>query len=671
MYDPPKRYSAVDPYDGFNPKAVTMASRQPPPPPKPKPEGPLININRHPDSYLIVPYGNTNAKPMSPRTKANIKWARWIQLFFRVLQLLEAIGMLICVICIRGTQGTEGWIIRIPPGVDILSGLYAVYHLLRTAKARTPASSASYHFFALMMDSGLIPFYVFTALMANRNYNEKPGTDGRWRTFFPTDEDANKVLKATWLIAVTAGALHCASLFLDLYLVLMFRKIARLPPDMNPLEDNLTSRRKTKHKHKNSSISAITPLTADEKRMSAQSGSTVSLPNRQSQADPLMPSPDASRVSFFHTRTNSDISYSPHNPTTARLSRTDLPNPIYQQPTSARASRADLHHREDLHRRNDSDSETLNQRKSFLEAQSIRRSRPNSQAPSQRNSSFVSSLGPGNDNDNDDMNNPPQKTSRESLQSDNWFVHSTAEDNPYVTHPSPTKNQSKARSNTTSRGYNALPLSGDVSDDEQMMPQPLRMNPPTPPPASRPTTATTTATTSTYDNPDPTNHPNLTRTQTVTSISTDATFTRSPKRAGTPKSRYYGDLRAATQGIRNSASNTTLNSPTKPYYTQNRPTSPSKLSPKKPFSSIRRTGETAYTPIERQSPRVVSRSGIDIDGDYESDYAGDLGMGGGRRRDVSGKIAEEGRGGTGGRWGAMGMGGGLTFRKVSGVAYSA
>jgi hypothetical protein len=201
-----------------------------------------------------------------------------------------------------------------------------------------------------------------------------------------------------------------------------------------------------------------------------------------------------------------------------------------------------------------------------------------------------------------------------------------------------------------------------------MMPQPLRMNPPTPPPASRPTTATTTTTTSTYNNPDPTNHPNLTRTQTVTSISTDATFTRSPKRAGTPKSRYYGDLRAATQGIRNSASNTTLNSPTKPYYTQNRPTSPSKLSPKKPFSSIRRTGETAYTPIERQSPRVVSRSGIDIDGDYESDYAGDLGMGGGRRRDVSGKIAEEGRGGTGGRWGAMGMSSGLTFRKVSGVA---
>ena len=125
LYDPPKRYSAVDPYDGFNPKAVTMASRQPPPPPKPKPEGPLININRHPDSYLIVPYGNTNAKPMSPRTKANIKWARWIQLFFRVLQLLGAIGMLICVICIRGTQSTEGWIIRIPVIKPLYPLLYA------------------------------------------------------------------------------------------------------------------------------------------------------------------------------------------------------------------------------------------------------------------------------------------------------------------------------------------------------------------------------------------------------------------------------------------------------------------------------------------------------------------------------------------------------------------
>lgn len=116
LYDPPQRHSqnAPDPYDGFNPKAVTMASRQPPPKPKPKTDGPLINFNKHPDSYLILPYGTTDAKPMSPKVKTIIKWVRWAQLFFRVSQLLGAIGMLICVICIRGTQDAEGWIIRVP-----------------------------------------------------------------------------------------------------------------------------------------------------------------------------------------------------------------------------------------------------------------------------------------------------------------------------------------------------------------------------------------------------------------------------------------------------------------------------------------------------------------------------------------------------------------------------
>jgi hypothetical protein len=75
---------------------------------------------------------------------------------------------------------------------------------------------------------------------------------------------------------------------------------------------------------------------------------------------------------------------------------------------------------------------------------------------------------------------------------------------------------------------------------------------------------------------------------------------------------------------------------------------------------VRRTGETAFTPVKGQSPRVISRSGVDYMNPYEFDDS-DLGTPG-RRRDVSGKIAEEGRGGAGARgWG------GMTHRKVSGV----
>lgn len=60
------------------------------------------------------PYGNLNWKPMSPNTKAKVKYVRWVQLFFRICALIGAIGMLFCVICIKGTQGMEGWIIRVP-----------------------------------------------------------------------------------------------------------------------------------------------------------------------------------------------------------------------------------------------------------------------------------------------------------------------------------------------------------------------------------------------------------------------------------------------------------------------------------------------------------------------------------------------------------------------------
>lgn len=114
LYNPPARYSAIDPYNGFNPKSVTMASNTPPPLPKPKPEGPLLNFNRHPDSYIILPGKQSEPSPMSSGTKSRINWTRRIQLCLRAIQLLGAIGILVCGICIRGSTDTQGLVIRIP-----------------------------------------------------------------------------------------------------------------------------------------------------------------------------------------------------------------------------------------------------------------------------------------------------------------------------------------------------------------------------------------------------------------------------------------------------------------------------------------------------------------------------------------------------------------------------
>ncbi|KAF2684027.1 hypothetical protein K458DRAFT_367429 [Lentithecium fluviatile CBS 122367] len=663
----PYLYNAPQSVDDFNPKAVTMASRQPPSPTKKKPDGPLVNFNRHPDSYFVLPYGKSDVKPMGPKVKTIIKVVRWIQLALRLCNLLGAVGVLLCAIFIKGAQTTEGYIMRIPPGADIVVALYAIYHLLRNAKSRPPASSASYHFFALITDSGFIPFYVFTALLSKRNLNEEAGTEGRWRTFFPTDEETDKVLQTAWLTATTVAGLHIASLFLDLYLVLIFRKIARLPPDMNPLEENLTSRRKTKHKYKDSSMSATVPLTQEEKRLSAQS-SNMTLDNRNSQADPLiagrdMPSPDHKAMSFMRTRTNSEMAYSPHTPNSARQSRERFS--MYSQPASNRQSRIDLNHRDDLHRRDeDDDNETLAQRKSFLAQQAIKRnSRPNSFVTSSSKQGFYTP--PTTGHKHESSGDISLQNSRETLQSDNWFVHGDLEEPEEKHNPAP-----KASMFTPKKqGYNTVATYDDVSDEEYdtpMMPQPLRMNPPTPPPGQ------------VHQKPKNTPPPSkLQRTHTTTSMSSEKTFSRSPTR-GSVKTRYYGDLKAATQGIRgNSPANSPNASPTKSgfapgplpssakQYTTNSPSAPKiKDVPfsldKKSFASVRKTGETGYMPVKAQSPRVVSRSGVD----YGFDDS-DLGTPG-RRRDVSGKIAEEGRGGGVGRWGLKDHG--LTYRNVSGVA---
>jgi hypothetical protein len=113
-FQPHIYYDAPQGDSGFNPKSVTMASRLPPPAPKKKQDGPLIDFNRHPDSYLILPYGTRDVKPMGKRTKAYIKIVRWVQLALRVFTLLGAVGVLLCGIFIRGAADTEGYIMRIP-----------------------------------------------------------------------------------------------------------------------------------------------------------------------------------------------------------------------------------------------------------------------------------------------------------------------------------------------------------------------------------------------------------------------------------------------------------------------------------------------------------------------------------------------------------------------------
>ena len=413
---------------------------------------------------------------MSPKTKVRVQWIRWIQLFLRIGALLGAMGMLFCVICIKGTPSTVGWIIRVAvsnlsvlgktctnepnqPGVALLHTVYAAYHLARSSKARTPGSSASYMIFASIMDAGLIPFYAFTAVMAHAEYIEPSDADGRWRTLFSEDLATYKILYSTFLLGVVNGSLHILSLVISIYLATVFRKISRLPPDMNPLEDNLTSRA---HKRNKSSIV--------DNRMSQATTSTASTKRDSRADDPLISPPRA--VPFMHTRTSStdDILDVPHPNASPRASRTDSAGPFYDQPVSKRSSRTNVH------------QQSLNRPRSFYEQSQSQRTSRVQIPPSPIDSPSIYT-----DFSRPTSTRPPStrpnstrpRSAAPSMPDDNWITHPSSPSPP----ASPIHELRHLRS--LKNNYAPLPQSAPAPAWNNENFSPLEMNPPTPPNAQR------------------------------------------------------------------------------------------------------------------------------------------------------------------------------------------
>ncbi|KAK3294686.1 uncharacterized protein B0H64DRAFT_325805 [Chaetomium fimeti] len=253
---PPFMYQSVSrdderfPAVKFDPKAVTRASYESKKP-KPKPDGPLVSFNRHPDA-LMVPNGRNKFSPMGHKTKSWIKGMRVVQMCLRVVQAIAAVGLIVAM----SVSGLGGWVVIVTCGIVILHCTYSVFHHVRPAGARTPGSSAGYQLFAGISDLCVLPLYAYGAVMT-RNKNEE------WKTTAPPDDpDVVKyMVPSIFYGLIGAGGLHLISLLISLWLALMFRRIANMPPDMNPLEANLTSRA---HKRNKSSVTT-TSTYSDEK----------------------------------------------------------------------------------------------------------------------------------------------------------------------------------------------------------------------------------------------------------------------------------------------------------------------------------------------------------------------------------------------------------------------
>ncbi|KAL8864254.1 MAG: hypothetical protein Q9174_007416, partial [Haloplaca sp. 1 TL-2023] len=167
--------------------------------------------------------------------------------------------------------------------------------------------------------------------MARNQYLKPSETPGRWASLMMFDTATTKILYTTYLVSVVNGTLHLVSLMVSIYLTIIFRKIAKLPPDMNPLEDNLTSR----HKRNKSEMT--------DNRTSKTSTAISS--KRDSRVEEPLIAPTRS-VPFMHTRNESsvDINNVPHPNFSPRVSRTNISAPFHDQAASNRNSRADLQH---------------------------------------------------------------------------------------------------------------------------------------------------------------------------------------------------------------------------------------------------------------------------------------------------------------------------------------
>lgn len=668
VYDRPSTYTFGGPTSRpFNPKSATHASWQPKPDRTPKRDGPLIDFNKHPDTvsrdsshstmplcihltcliqYLVVPYGNLNVKPMHPRTKRRVDRARRVQLGLRILALLGALGALFCVIAINNTSTSVAWIIRVAPAVAILQTLYGIHHLCRAASGRTPTSTSSYMIFAAMMDTGLIPFFVFSAWMAHADYTRN---EYGWSTLFNNSDVSYKIIFAFFILSSIEAGLFAISLILDIYLAAMFKKIARMPPDMNPLEPNLTSR------HKRNKSEGVTERNMKASGLVAQRASDTA---------------NLKRVPYIHTRTDSVDSVTLYGNDSARNSRVEFRKELTDNEKDPwRFSARTL----SPSRPGSAISPSPNSRSAGLglDSRSDRASSPLKETPSKASSwlSYLDFEGVPTDLSSEanqqldsqvrpispvsDMSRDPS-IDRRANERENWYQGGDKTAPGYL----PVDNASRLEANP------GLGVSFHDPSPKKRSREPLGMNPPTP--------------------HDP-NFPNENATITPTQDrqfsydmdrevlnDTNANNRGQPDKSSRPssfigsggKSRFYGDLRSSMGSINNpfggGPKKTTLGADqvdgyerTKTMQTESDYSGHFEIydSDDDDNSQLRANIVNFQpAPIPTKTQWSNARQLSDSTGhDLNSSYAGlgaEFGQGMGRRREVSGKVAEEGRAGS-------------------------
>lgn len=539
--------------------------------------------------------------------------------------------------------GTSAVLTMQQPSVAILHNIYAIYHLARSAASRPAGSSTSYHLFASIMDCGLVPFYAFTSFVAYKEYH-----DGyyNWGTLFNDDNIQHYIVESLFYGSAGVGGLHLLSLMISVYLAVIFRQITKLPPDMNPLEDNLTARPSTRR-------SKLSRSELSEKKHMSTSTVDSAYFSVKSHLDDVsndIPQP----IPFMHTRQQSSTSLADPK----RASRTSLHSSQQSgQPTSPSRAAGQGQKSPSRPRSVFEDAPVLRPTSSGLVPSNLRWSSP---VPSEASANWVSYESPA---DEDVIIRESKPTSRANNGTpfpvyngvSDWLgpVPKFGRVESGIPHK---EARGQYAALETNDGYdndvhfdiNKDNLEEDITEYLNRALDPLRMHPPTPQPkedaednnaGSRPSSLRRAV---------------LGEIPDVSAVrntnTTDSAVAEEELPSSKPsKLKTFGSLR-----LWGSKSNKTTYASVKEDEAsdnesdeENEANQPAKLTTPK-----RRTTQTTLSTKEAdRKGRVVSNSGIDLgsafhtgmDSEQYSEYISALGVG--RRRDVSGKIAEEGRGG--------------------------
>lgn len=441
------------------------------------------------------------------------------------------------------------------------------------------------------------------------------------------------------------------SLLMDIYLCLKFRQIARLPPDMNPLEPNLTSR------HKRNKSELIT-----EKNMK----SSELAQKRESQAAGFK------RIPFIHTRTDSADSITLYGSESARNSRLEFrkeldqngKDPWRRSQTSSPERPSSTVSPSPTSRAAGSGLDFRPERSSSLTKQT---SRPSSWLSYLDYEGVPSTMSGGATSELDQEVRPISPVSTVSARDaasnrvqnerENWYQG--AAHNSQL-HLPLNGSQPHAHPNSASRTSlnQALFVPTTESAVKKRSREPLGMNPPTP-------THVLYNDENGYSTPpkDTRASHDLSR---VVLHDADANAQARPKVASRPssfigsggKARFYGDLRSSIGSVtsHNDKKDTTkvaINEVEDLYErTRTMQTESDYSANFEVYSSSDSEDETLsanIVKIQAASPKHwngVRQTSNSTGYDLNSGYAGlgsEFGRGMGRRRDVSGKVAEEGR----------------------------